>query len=112
MNMKFEYVITSERAHKRSDELENTFFSNTEYHVGDTIELDGILWIVDKVIGAEEPICSYGKCLNCTAGCCATGEFAKNGDLKGYVGYLQMMTEAEDMFNNDNKDFEDLEDVI
>ena len=112
MNMKFEYIITSERAHRRNDESENTFYSNTEYHINDIIELDGIRWIVDAVVGKEEPICSYGKCVNCTIGSCDTGKFAKTGDLNGYIAWMQMLDEAEDIFDNDNKNLEDLENAI
>lgn len=109
---KFEYIITSERAHRRSDECENTFFSNTEYHVGDIIELDGIRWVVDEVIGKEKPICSYGKCINCTIGSCNTGKFAKTGDLNGYIAWMQMLDEAENILDSEYDDSEDFEDVI
>lgn len=50
MNFKHEYIITSERAYRRSDEFENTFYSDKVYEVGDVIELDGLRWTVDKVV--------------------------------------------------------------
>lgn len=43
---KYEYTITSERAYRKADEVDNKFYSNHEYEVGDFIELDGILWEV------------------------------------------------------------------
>jgi hypothetical protein len=49
-DIKHEYTITSERAHRRSDEQDNVFHSNTDYNVGDVIELDGIMWVVSSKI--------------------------------------------------------------
>lgn len=45
-----EYIITSERAWRRSDEERNTIYSNQFLNVGDIITLDGIKWTVEEVI--------------------------------------------------------------
>ena len=50
MKLKHEYMITSERALRRSDESENTFYSDSTYEVGDVIVLDGLRWTADKVV--------------------------------------------------------------
>ena len=48
-NMKAnEYIITSER--RRSDEIQNEFYSYNIYDVGDVIILDGIRWYIEEVI--------------------------------------------------------------
>lgn len=50
MNRKHEYIITSIRAYRRSDESRNRLYSDHEYKVGEEIVLDGLIWIVDEVI--------------------------------------------------------------
>lgn len=47
---KYEYLISSERAKRRTDERNNMFLSNKEYKVGDTFELDGINWTITKIV--------------------------------------------------------------
>lgn len=46
----YKYLITSERAYRRSDEEDNVFHSNNQYKVGDVIILDGLRWTVTEVI--------------------------------------------------------------
>lgn len=48
--MKYKYLITSERAWRRSDERENVFTTNKKYEIGDVIELDGIKWTIEDEI--------------------------------------------------------------
>lgn len=50
MNYKYEYIISSERCYRRSDETDCSFYSNNEYKVGDQIEMDGIMWTVNEVV--------------------------------------------------------------
>ena len=50
MKFEHEYIITSERAFRRHDELDNTFYSNEVYEVGDVIEMDGLKWTVEEVV--------------------------------------------------------------
>lgn len=45
---KNEYLITSCRYH--SDEINNGFYSNKIYSVGDTVVLDGLKWTITRVI--------------------------------------------------------------
>lgn len=45
-----QYLITSERSHRRSDERDNLFTTTTDYNVGDVIILDGLMWKVTKVL--------------------------------------------------------------
>lgn len=47
---KHEYIISSERSHRREDEYRNTMWTDTEYHVGDQIMMDGLTWTVEEVI--------------------------------------------------------------
>jgi len=47
---KYEYVISSERCHRRSDEENCSFYSDTKYEVGDLIEMDGIYWTINEVV--------------------------------------------------------------
>lgn len=44
------YLITSERAYRRSDEEDNLLQSREIYKVGETIILDGLRWTVTEVI--------------------------------------------------------------
>ena len=48
------YIITSERAAKRSDEYRNTLYSENEYSVGDIVTLDGLKWTVEDIVVEEE----------------------------------------------------------
>lgn len=48
LTRKYVYIITSSRAYRRSDEYRNTFYSDSEYKVGDVIELDGLDWFVKE----------------------------------------------------------------
>ena len=54
MENRTHYIITSERAYRRNDEYRNDFYSPRTYAVGDTVILDGLVWIIDEVIGKEE----------------------------------------------------------
>lgn len=45
-----QYLITSERAHRRSDERDNVFTTTTDYNVGDIIILDGLGWEVTEIL--------------------------------------------------------------
>lgn len=47
---KHTYLITSERAYRRSDEEDNLFTSANKYNVGDEIILDGLTWTVTKIV--------------------------------------------------------------
>lgn len=47
---KYTYIITSERAYRRNDEIDNELMSDHEYKVGQVIELDGLNWTVTVVI--------------------------------------------------------------
>lgn len=44
------YLITSERAWARDDEVDCVFTTDKEYAVGDTIVLDGIEWTITEAI--------------------------------------------------------------
>ena len=44
------YIISSERANRRSDEYRNEFYTNQILDVGDSIELDGLTWYVDEIV--------------------------------------------------------------
>lgn len=48
--MKYTYIITSMRAHRRNDEYRNKLYSDNEYKVGEVLILDGLGWIVEEVI--------------------------------------------------------------
>lgn len=48
---KNEYIISSRR--NRADEKDVTFLSDNIYAVGDTIELDGIIWDVNEVLDRD-----------------------------------------------------------
>lgn len=50
MEFRHEYLISSERAWRRDDEKLNKLQTNCVYEEGDIIVLDGIRWVVDKVI--------------------------------------------------------------
>ena len=61
MGYRAHYIITSERASRRSDEYRNDrfrrsdeyrndLFSNRILNVGDTIILNGLKWTVDKIV--------------------------------------------------------------
>ena len=44
------YIITSERADRRNDERRNEFCTDRILNVGDTFELDGLMWTVDEIV--------------------------------------------------------------
>ena len=77
---KYEYIISSERADRRSDEYRNTLRSDRKYNVGDVIILDGLGWTVDEVVtddiaGDGTPYAQVGRELF---------EQAKNRDLDAW----------------------------
>ena len=77
---KYEYIISSERAVRRSDEYRNTLRSDRKYNVGDVIILDGLGWTVDEVVtddiaGDGTPYAQVGRELF---------EQAKNRDLDAW----------------------------
>lgn len=47
---KYTYTITSERAYRRNDEIDNELRSNNEYRIGQVIELDGLNWTVTGMV--------------------------------------------------------------
>lgn len=48
--MKYDFVASSERADRRSDEMHVSFKDRTKpVNVGDVIEIDGLLWTVETV---------------------------------------------------------------
>ena len=47
---KHEYIITSDRAWRRSDEEGCTLLSDKEYQVGDIIYREGHYWYVEEVV--------------------------------------------------------------
>lgn len=47
---KHEYIMSSERCWRRSDEVENTVYSDKELKVGDCIVMDGLKWFVVEVV--------------------------------------------------------------
>jgi len=49
-NYRAKYIISSERANRRNEEYRNELYSNRILEVGDSIELDGIIWYVDEVV--------------------------------------------------------------
>ena len=49
-NYRAKYIISSERASRRSDEYRIEFYTNRILEVGDSIELDGLTWYVDEVV--------------------------------------------------------------
>ena len=49
-NYRAKYIISSERANRRSDEYRIEFYTNRILEVGDSIELDGLTWYVDEVV--------------------------------------------------------------
>lgn len=49
----YTYLITSERAYRRSDEVRNKFETTRFLKVGDVIELDGLKWLVEEVVKNE-----------------------------------------------------------
>ncbi len=48
--MRKTYLITSERAYRRVDEIRNYFTSTNDYKVGDVIILDGIRWRIEEIL--------------------------------------------------------------
>ena len=50
MKYRAHYIITSERAQSRNDEYRNDLYSNRILNVGDTVILDGLVWVVDEIV--------------------------------------------------------------
>ena len=50
MNSKHEYIVSSERADRRSDEAHVTVWSDSKWKVGDELKVDGLIWTVEEVV--------------------------------------------------------------
>ena len=47
---KHKYVVSSERAYRRSDEAHVTIWSDAKWEVGDELKVGGIIWTIEEVV--------------------------------------------------------------